>query len=135
MKKLIEFKARANRRDVYRALLDNRTLKTSQGYSVFYDSTEQEPFRINKGGADEVYIYHDHGITHEEIEEEWYENIPEHGVFCWVWSNDADNKILAIVYKRSEECFITRDSWHEEVAHLHALPATLIAIDKFILKE
>ena len=85
MKKLIEFKARANRRDVYRALLDNRTLKTSQGYSVFYDSTEQEPFRINKGDADEVYIYHDHGITHEEIEVEWYDDIPEHGVLCWVW--------------------------------------------------
>jgi len=100
MKKLIEFKEQADRRDVLRALLDDRTLKTSQGYSVFYDCLEDEPFRINKGGADEVYIYHDHSITHEEVEEEWYENIPEHGVLCWVW-NGVFSSYPLIVYAYS----------------------------------
>ena len=103
MKKLIEFKARANRKDVYRALLDNRTLKTCQGYSVFYDSTEQEPFRINKGDADEVYIYHDHSITHEEIEVEWYDDIPEYGVICWVWGDDESLKVPAFVYSHDPQ--------------------------------
>ena len=98
MKKLIEFKERANRKEVLRALLDNRTLKTYQGYSVFYDCVEREPFRINKGGADEEYIYSDHGITHEEIEVEWHEDIPAHGVLCWVWNDDESFRAPAFVY-------------------------------------
>ena len=98
MKKLIEFKEQADRRDILRALLDNRTLKTSQGYSVFYDCLEDEPFRINEGDADEVYIYHDHSITHEEIEVEWYDDIPEHGVLCWVWGDDESLKVPAFIY-------------------------------------
>ena len=137
MKKLIEFKARANRKDVYRALLDNRTLKTCQGYSVFYDSTEQEPFRINKGDADEVYIYHDHSIAHEEIEVEWYDHIPEHGVLCWVWTHDADFKILALVfrYNSDKKTFIAIDNGHDDIQHLHALPASLSSINKFIVAK
>ena len=104
MKKLIEFEARANHREVLRALLDNRTLKTYQGYSVFYDCAERNPFRINKGGADEGYIFHDHGITHEEIEEEWYENIPEQGILCWVWNDDESLRAPYFVYSYHSHC-------------------------------
>ena len=141
MKKLIEFKEQADRRDILRALLDNRTLKTSQGYSVFYDCLEDEPFRINKGDADEVYIYHDHSITHEEIEVEWYENIPDCGTLCWVWDHPEDFKILALIFQYNSDAKIfkvrnkVRNKADSYTYFPHASPATLSEIDKFLIAE
>ena len=98
MKKLIEFTEYVNHRHAHRALLDDKILKTADGFTVFYDEEEAYAFRINKGGADETFVFKDHLITHEEIETEWYENISAHGVLCWVWDEFESLKVPAFVY-------------------------------------
>ena len=96
MKKSIEFKKFVTHRCAHRALLDGKILKTCDGHTVFYDEKEGGAFRINKGGADEEFVYGDDLITHEEVE--WYDDVLEHGVLCWVWNDDESLKVPAFVY-------------------------------------
>ena len=98
MKKLIEIEKEMSREEVYRALFDGRVFITASTDKIFYDSTKSEPYRYISGAESEPLNTAWEFITHEEIEVEWYENIPEWGALCWVWNDDESFRAPAFVY-------------------------------------
>ena len=62
-------------------------------------------------------------MKHKE-ESEWYEQIPEHGVLCWV---AGQTKLAAIILRKVDDKFV--DTHSEE--WLCAIPLTNEEIDRF----
>ena len=138
MRKLIEIEKEMSREEVYRALLDGRVFATASGALIFYDTKDgRTPFRICIGDAEDAYIYKRHQITHEEIEVEWYENIPDCGTLCWAWDHPEDFKILALIFQYNSDAkiFKVRNKADSYTYFPHASPATLSEIDKFLIAE
>jgi hypothetical protein len=67
-----------------------------------------------------------------EVKKEWYEDIPEHGVLCWVWDENYSCKVIEVVYEYNKEemySFIIEDAR----GYRNAKPMTLEEVKKYII--
>lgn len=75
------------------ALLEGRKFKTPNGVLIEYDEEDTPPFRSGNAHLSGMWKCY---RTVTEVKP-WYENIPEHGVLCYVWDDDIETKEIAIV--------------------------------------
>lgn len=67
------------------------------------------------------------------VECEWCENIPEHGVLCWVGDNSASHHYIALVKRRTTNDRYFRDD--SGSVHIYAKPLTDDEIKQYLRGE
>jgi len=103
-------------------LMDGEVFYTNCGVKLFYqENTHSSPFRTEYGcGISKAW-----GLKWYK-EQNWYDNIPEKGVPCWVWDDSESDRCLRLVVEVSKNI-------HSEFRFLddacgvywkHARPAT-----------
>jgi len=56
-------------------------------HDLHYDRSHPvNPFRLGTKAWD----FRGLKYLHEEIEQQWYENIPKEGILCWIWETGED---------------------------------------------
>ena len=95
-----------NKKEAILALLDGKVLVDHGGSEISFDEQACKPFGFSviegakKEPLNDQWAY----IEGYKIKEEWYKNIPECGVLCWVWDKNRRNRIgLISDYNSSKE--------------------------------
>ena len=101
-------------------LMDGEVFYTDCGSNIFYnESVVGSPFRVGDCALNQVFH------TQWYQEKQWYDNIPEKGVPCWVWDDSEAEQILRLVVDvRNIKCaFRFLDDSRNKYWN-HAQPAT-----------
>jgi len=96
-----------SKKELAEALLKGRIFDY-QGKNLYFDSDFEVPFRYGASPLHGVWSFYNK-VT--EIKE-WYEDIPEQGILCWVWGDGA-LKTAAIIKAYHKGSFHINDyeSW------------------------
>jgi len=115
----------------WQALLDGETLQTHRGsnYKVklkaglLVTANSEMPINLFFCNPNDWHIY---------TPPKWYENIPEGGVFCWVWDADESVRTQVVIVR-----YVATDSYpYKGVGYnsfyKHAIPLTADELQVFI---
>jgi len=73
--------------------MDGEVFYTIYGSKIYFDKNAScSPFRFEDASLDSAFPVQWHK------EQNWYENIPEKGVPCWVWNDEGGNTKLGLVH-------------------------------------
>jgi len=102
-------------------LRDGEVFYTVGGGKIYYDKNENgNPFRFEWSPLDVLFP------EQWYKEQNWYDNIPEKGVPCWVWNYDESERQLRLVVEVknniNHEFRFLEDS--RDIYWKHARPAT-----------
>jgi len=102
-------------------LMDGEVFYTKGGIKVYYDECEStSPFRFDNSTLTSAF----HAQFYKE--QNWYDNIPEKGVPCWVWNdNESERQLRLIVEVKNNinhDFRFLEDS--RDIYWKHARPAT-----------
>jgi len=110
-----------SKKEMAKALMDGRRFRNLLGREIFFDANERgNPFRF--GGVDMQDTWGKFADEWTEIPP-WYENIPEHGVLCWVWDDDDEDKAPIVITRKSLAVWANSE------------PMTLKEVQKYIYQE
>ena len=64
---------------------------------------------------------------------QWFENIPEHGVLCWVWDDDeeSDRKLIRVVYSYHRDTASNYGFETDDECYRYAKPLTNDELEGF----
>lgn len=137
--KLKEVKTLTTQEDCWKALSEGKQLRNKYSSNIYGLVGGRLELIIRNSNAPHVETISFHSSYGWEIYEEpkeWYENIPEQGILCWVTTSYGDtrvNPVLIIKYVPEHEFgfkFRTIGGDHLPIA----IPLTLEEIDKYIYK-
>lgn len=101
MKKKIDVKFKT-KRELALAIIEGRKIY-NVGYLLEFVECHQygfSPFKIDELKMSRSWQVNDNDYQ-EEIEVEWWDNIPEGGIDCWVWDNDEDEESIKRVFEKT----------------------------------
>jgi len=97
-----------NKKEAILALLDGKVLVDHGGSEISFDEQACKPFGFSviegakKEPLNDQWAY----IEGYKIKEEWYKNIPECGVLCWVWDKNRSNRVSIV------DSYISSNEYH-----------------------
>jgi len=103
-----------SKKEMAQALMDGRRFLSAAGAEIYFDPSQLIPFRCGDkymSGAWELFACEWTEVL------PWYENIPEHGVLCWVWSwsSNKSQALIRVVTEYDKKCLTpfntTAGSW------------------------
>ena len=102
-------------------LMDGEVFYTIYGSKIYFDKNAScSPFRFEDASLDSAFPVQWHK------EQNWYENIPEKGIPCWVWNNNESERQLRLIVEVknniNHEFRFLEDS--RDIYWKHARPAT-----------
>jgi len=103
-------------------LMDGEVFYTEGGVKLFYrENANRSPFRTGSGCE----ISKAWSLKWYK-EQEWYENIPEKGVPCWVWNDiEAERQLRLVVdVRRNIDCMFKFLEDSREIYWPNARPVT-----------
>ena len=119
-----------SKKEMAQALLDGRRFRNYNGIDIYFDPSYFVPFRY--GDDSMVGAWNMLGVEWTEILP-WYENIPEHGVLCWVWDDDeseCEPKVIITHRNNKRMPFETSETYWE-----NARPLTPEEAQQYIYQE
>lgn len=104
-------------------LMDGEVFYSEAGRKIYYDdSVHNSPFRFEDTSLDDAFL------AQWYKEQNWYDNIPEKGVPCWVWDDGEEERYLRLIVEVRDKTrayagfiFLQDD---REIYWKHARPAT-----------
>jgi len=105
---------------------------------AWYDGREVEFFDICKNEwttltSNLISVIESNDGLKLRVKPEWYENIPEDGIWCWCWDDYMDAKCIKKIYTYdniNEYCFRAKI-----MGYRYADPLTEEEIKKYVLKK
>jgi hypothetical protein len=93
---------------------------------VWFNANEQNPFRLNSLPLNKYFSQYKDFTTATE----WYENIPQRGVLCWVDDFDPKDKVVIDIIYRVDNENIDKFKGRE-TSWRYATPLTNEELDQF----
>jgi len=78
-----------------KAIMRGRKFKFKEyGDLIHYDKTKENPFRCSNAVLQGIWEYYNSpDLTEILPEKPWYNDIPEEGVWCYVWDSESYKRI------------------------------------------
>jgi len=130
VKQDIELKTQA---DCYRALLDGYCLMRFENIAATVKLIDGMLHDVRLESKDTCWSFDKpaHWEVYKEEKVEWYDNIPEQGILCWVTKSKNSITEIDVVFSYSNGKFIDRNNAY----WLHATPLTEGEVNQYIYKE
>jgi len=91
--------------DIYKALLEGKKITSHYlSTSSFYVYLKNGAL-VNDADCDVTWGFSSPESWQEYVEPQWYDNIPEQGILCWVWDGDYADKRVTVIRRYAKDSY------------------------------
>lgn len=117
-----------SKKEAIQRMMDGEVFYGEGGAKIYYEEASSgAPFRCVVDGRNNPLTGLFDLFDEWQTKTEWYENIPEQGVLCWVWVESPAGRQLRVIVRTDHDSFIAAGggAWKnaepvklEEIEHL-----------------
>lgn len=117
------------------AMAQGRKFKNEQGLIFEFDDTKYYPFLLDGNHIGDA--WNCYNTVEEVFDPQWYHNIPDRGVLCWVsYEKDQFDKTqtpeIIVLYEEDEEGYGGEPFHSEHDSWPYALPLTKAEVLRYV---